>query len=795
MRISYFIFVFFVLLTSLIKASETTFFPESQFAPPPRAPGPESWKFLEELSSPEKFPAPPVGSGRKPWLKNRISRCFFGPIKRAPYFRDELLDDVDYYPDEYLKRLQREGVNGLWLTIAFRDLATASFLPPPPDAARRFAKLNKTVEKCSKYGIKIWLFAIEPTYRWKNDSDVVKAHPDWFGPVARGVYRVMCPSKQEVRDYLESCSYQIFSKAPGLGGLIILSHGECPSSCLSFIYPTSDGATSCKRCRSLRPWEIHANTMSSIMKGVKRANPEAQVVSWLYHPQAKPERGKWVEELARHVPEGLILQYNFESGIEAEQCGKIRCGGDYWLSEPGPGKPFETIASAVRQSGGEIAAKIQTCNSHELATVPYVPVPGLLYRKFKAMREFGVTTAMLCWYFGSYPGVMNRAAGELAYSDFTQSEDAFLLKLALPEWGEEAKKVARIWKSFSDGYANYPLDNSMQYYGPFHSGVIWPLWADVNLHPLVETWAPNRPMCGDMIGECLGKFTLLEAIDLAGRMKEDFNVPLDITPSNEERAKDIGILKALKILISGGADILEFYRLRAEAIYLSRNLGDHAAAINRVRQMLGIVDRAAKMTSEMILLCQADSRLGFHSEAESHQFHPSILKWRLSTLEMTRKRLEAISSRLQGGVDYPQSTFEISAPSAEVGGSEVNAAQLSWKAETNEAGDLIIKGRVQKELKAFSVAITDAAGTVNPKIYSPKIASDGTFELSFSSSMWNQVPHERPGWILFQTNFGCGKPLWPASDKISYGRLNIGAVWGRTFGRLVWPSMKRRLPK
>lgn len=47
------------------------------------------------------------------WLGNRISRCFFGPIKRAPFFRDELMDEMDYYPDEYLNRLAGEGVNGL----------------------------------------------------------------------------------------------------------------------------------------------------------------------------------------------------------------------------------------------------------------------------------------------------------------------------------------------------------------------------------------------------------------------------------------------------------------------------------------------------------------------------------------------------------------------------------------------------------------------------------------------------------------------------------------------------------
>jgi len=45
--------------------------------------------------------------------------------------RDELMDIVDYYPDQYLNRLAHEGVNGLWLTIEFRDLAATTFTPMP----------------------------------------------------------------------------------------------------------------------------------------------------------------------------------------------------------------------------------------------------------------------------------------------------------------------------------------------------------------------------------------------------------------------------------------------------------------------------------------------------------------------------------------------------------------------------------------------------------------------------------------------------------------------------------------
>ena len=64
---------------------------------------------------------------KKAWVKNRISRCFFGPIRRPPHNRDELLDEYDYYPDAYLNRLAHEGINGLWLTVTFKDLCRTSF--------------------------------------------------------------------------------------------------------------------------------------------------------------------------------------------------------------------------------------------------------------------------------------------------------------------------------------------------------------------------------------------------------------------------------------------------------------------------------------------------------------------------------------------------------------------------------------------------------------------------------------------------------------------------------------------
>ena len=87
-----------------------------------------------------QIPYLPIGTKTKHyWLKNRISRCFFGPIKRPPFNIDELMNDIDYYPDEYLSRLAHEGVNGLWLTITFREICNTSIRKAVPDAAKRSA--------------------------------------------------------------------------------------------------------------------------------------------------------------------------------------------------------------------------------------------------------------------------------------------------------------------------------------------------------------------------------------------------------------------------------------------------------------------------------------------------------------------------------------------------------------------------------------------------------------------------------------------------------------------------------
>ena len=801
---------------------------------PPVPPGREAWTFRDELARPErppKFAAAANAIKGDFWVRNRISRCYFSPIKRPPFNRDELADDIDYYPEPYLARLRREGVNGLWITVEFEDL-----LAHPG----HLAKLRATTERCAKHGIKIWLFAMEPKAvpaedeRCRRSPELFPCRHPW-NPSAR----LWCPSDRRTLAYLHDSLRDIFRVAPKLGGLLSITHGERCCSCFSLLDALSeDGGRrlECPACRGKKPWELHYALAEACVGGMREVNPQAEMISWFYMPYATERRAQWVSEAARHLPDGVTLMANFESGIVRDQMGRSRIGGDYWLSAVGPSRPFAEVASAARSAGAPLGAKIQVCNSHECATVPFVPVPGLLYRKYRAMREMGVSTVLQCWYFGNYPGLMNEAAGLLSREAFADDELSFLKRLAAPHWGPDAALVADVWRRFSDAYAEYPLSNNMQYYGPFHAGVAWPLLPDVCLSPLGRTWMPLDPPSGDAIGECLENHTIEEASELASRMargvqmrdasgRDVLDVLADRWKGDDERTLDIGVMKALACQFASGDDIFAFYRDRATAIYESRVRDDRAAALAALERMDVRVVREQRVTRRLLPLAEADSRLGFHSEAESHQYHPGKLRWRLGMLEWARTRIGEIKAKVAAGEAYPESDFERRAARCSADGSWTEGRSgMRFRSWVEGEGDIALEVKLPRDMSVFLIT-TDAAGASHCRKVSVKAdgkvsacrdfeaarhlhkvvrqssreTSDGrVVSFALAASGWENRPDRRPEWLQFVEDAE-GRPgadqynlVWPVLDHPDKGdwRLNVSPARGDVCGRLSWGKRK-----
>ena len=717
---------------------------------------------------------------RRPWVKNRISRCFFGPIKRPPFNRDELMDDVDYYPPAYLERLAHEGVNGLWLTVEWRDLAETSFTRRAPDAPRRLAKLRRTVRRCLDYGIKTWIFSIEPC-RIRDGDPLLAEHPELFSTAGEPYgFHLMCPSRPSAIRYIEESVKDIFTQVPGLGGVMMIANGERLTTCLSTIDTvTGQRYGHCSDCDRLEPWQMYEAVSKAVVRGIRVAGSLAEYVSWVYHPQVPAERADWVYETPRHVPEGTVFAYNFESGAEREQLGKVRHGGDYWLSYVGPSESFSRVAKAARESGASLGAKIQVGCSHEVATVPFVPVPGLLYRKYRAMREAGVSTVLQCWYFGNCPGVMNKAAGELSFEPFEDDEETFLRRLAAPDWRQDAAAVAEVWKRFSDAYADYPLSNCMQYYGPFHAGVAWPLLADVELRPLGRTWKPEDPPSGDAIGEALEQHTLAEAAELARRMAAGVTAAEPALAALEkrwvrdpDRMRDLSVMRALELQFVSGSDILSFYETRLEALCAGRGPNRDADRTRAaLRRMDEIVGREIAVTRRMLPLAERDSRLGFHSEAEAHQYHPAKLRWRLGELEKTRRRIAEIFRIVDEGGEYPRSALERTAPRCVVGEWMTGRDGVRFRVlEVRETGVRIeVVARPDHVTGVWTMNRYGTAG------YGQGLVQKGTGSVVLGIA-------GEASWIYLCDEQGA---VWPENSEPRPGRLRFGTFHPCDFGVLA----------
>jgi len=413
-----------------------------------------------------------------------------------------------------------------------------------------------------------------------------------------------------------------------------------------------------------------------MQKGMLDAAPDAELISWLYMPQ--PQRyntgdsyslADWVYEIPSHTPEGVVLQFNFESGITRTEFGKLLVGGDYWISNPGPSSRFEKVAETAVKSKTPVSAKIQTGCSHEVASVPYVPVPSLLYKKFSEMHRMGVSHTMLCWYFGNYPGMENKVASELTFEPFPGTEDEFLKRLASIYWRKnDAGRMVEAWKHFSRGYSNYPLTNLFQYYGPMHDGPVWPLHLKPQDSPLSPTWQIGSsttlqpwPPSGDRIGECLGDIlTLAEVTELAGKMCRSWDRGLSLLEGMEagymmepDRIMDIGVAKALGIQFRSGYNILHFYLLREKMFRM-----EGKERLKLLNQMNRIVREEIELDKKLLYLCRNDSRLGFHSEAEGYKYFPEKIRWRMNQLQgLLDNDFPETEKLIRSGADlYPEYT-------------------------------------------------------------------------------------------------------------------------------------------
>jgi len=565
---------------------------------------------------------------RKPFIKSRISRCYFAPPSHASNEgkQNELASDIDYYPEEYLNRLAHDGINGLWIGASLHDILPSDVIAEyGADSERRIKKLREITERCKRYGIGIYLLSVEPASGYGNP--IFEKHTELHGQRGWGDYHLFCPSTAECMDYIKGAMRRLFSLVPALAGFINISTGEALSAC------GSAAELVCPRCK--KKYGTLAGALAAVegafADAIKEVAPEAEFISWTYSQRVwKPED---VSESCMYRPKNVTHMQNFEDFGEVIQLSKKRYAFDYWLSYVGPGEVMERSLKINKERGIKTWAKLQVCSSHEISTVPYVPVPGILYDKYKAMRKEGISGAVTCWYFGNYPCLMGKAASELSFEPFPKSKEEFLLSLAKIYWGADGARVASAWEMFERGYLNYPISQSFEWFGPMQDSPAVPLHLIPADLPMPSSWLTKNMVGGDRIGECLlDGHTLDEAITLCEKMSDDWHRGAEIlntvpTFGKKEREEQGAVAKAIDLLFRSGTNVLKFYRLRHT---LGICVDDGIKILDEMRK---IAEEEIEISAALARLCESDLRLGFHPEANGYKFFPEKLLWRISELK------------------------------------------------------------------------------------------------------------------------------------------------------------------
>lgn len=608
--------------------------------------------WVQDLMLARGGPFLPLGEQhRTAVVTTRISRCFFGPINRPPANRDELTDDVDYYPAQYLNRLAHEGVNGVWLTVRLRDLYPQDWsgMPAVPPEVR-IAKLRRTVQACARFGIRVYLFCIDPAAfgdgaEYLIPSAALAQHPEFAGHRDER-WTTFCTRGEAGRAYTIAALGHVFGSVTGLGGLITITVGERPTHCWSS--PWSGTAVNCPRCTEGSPAAAFADHLQVLRDGVSAGSPDAEVISWMYVP-CVDDNPHWsvadvhdlLVDIGERTPAGVTVQVNMESTGTTEQFGRAFDVLDYSLAWVGPSAVFERVAAAVAGTGGRMGAKLQVGCSHEVATVPYVPVPGNLFRKYTALHAAGVSTVMQSWYFGNAPGPMTKAAGRLSFAPLPASESEFLAELAAPDWGTDAAIVTAAWQEFRDAYARFPSTIPFSWFGPVHDSVVWPwLLAPADL-PIAPSWELDWAASGDRIAEVFAPAysfdeitQLVDGIAAQWRAGWDSMAPLrDRYAHSRPRLLDLGVAEALSLQWDATARILRWYRMRE---HLARRSPNGRKAL--FADMSRLIDEQLHGVMRLAELAENDSRLGFHSEAEGHKYTPDMLRAQRDALVDLRDR-------------------------------------------------------------------------------------------------------------------------------------------------------------
>ena len=401
-------------------------------------------------------------------------------------YGDSLIDpNLSSYPEGLLQELAEMGVNGIWIHSVLRMLVPPDgIFPGEEDYLQRINGLKRLVDRASKYGIGIYLYANEPRGMsasfFKSKEERMK-----LGGVKEGDMQAFCTSEPEVLNWL-SCSFEkVFHEVPGLAGVFTITASENLTSCVSH-----NGQDKCPKCNMHSYADLLVDVNTAIVEGVKKGNPEANVLVWDWG-----WRDDEAEEIINRLPKCCWLMSVSEWSLPIERGGIKSAVGEYSLSAVGPGPRALQHWEYAKQAGLKTIAKVQVNSSWEMAIVPAVPVMDLVAEHAENLEKVSMDGVMLSWSLGGFPSLNL----DLFQSMGVGKKEELLDSFACVNYGKEITPfIRKAWTCFSNAFKEYPYSISTLYSGPQHMGPSNPLFVSPSEYKATMVGFPYD----DLVGWC-----------------------------------------------------------------------------------------------------------------------------------------------------------------------------------------------------------------------------------------------------------------------------------------------------
>ena len=541
----------------------------------PSAPEEPRFRFVKDISRADPgFKLP--GSVDSPYDFRLIFSYF------ADY-ADPLGDpEIGSFPEGLLQKLAVQGVNAVWMHTVLRTLVKDSKYPEFGDGGeKRLANLQKLVDRCRKYGIKVFLYMNEP--RGLNPDFFRVSGREKLGGARDGLLQSMCTLNPETQRWLSESLEKVFSTVHGIGGIFTITASENMTNCA-----TRPGfKETCPVCKSHTRGEIIAAANRAMIRGMRKGDPNAEALVWNW---AWP-KDEEADIVARLPKEGCRLMAVSENAMPICRGGVSEVENDYSISIVGPGENAKRFWGYAREKGVPAVAKVQAANSWELSSFPYIPAMDLVARHACNVANEGVSGVMLSWSLGCSP-----SPNLSVYRDLRKGErtpDALLDRMAARLYGKEnVKRVRQAWTAFSDGFACYPFSLQTIYNGPHQWGPVNPLYVRPTGYRATMVGIPYddlKSWCGKYPGETYAA--------LIGKVADGFAEGCRLLEGVAEK-KELDMFRA---------EQMHFASCRDQALFiLARDNGD----TEKMRKYAKAELERAKAYWPIV---RADSRIGFES--------------------------------------------------------------------------------------------------------------------------------------------------------------------------------------